>query len=92
MSLDIYVQWFRDGSAEGVPQGRVRSIFGDALKAQDAHGWRLSYGRGLESDVYLSVRDSKIEGLTVNRPADAPELWQSLFELLGCGACAARNG
>ena len=83
MSLDIYVRWFRDGAAEGVPEGRVRTIFGDALEAQDELGWRISYGHGLDSQVYLSLRDSKIEGLTVNRPAEAPELWQALFDLLG---------
>src|SRR5262245_51310124 len=82
MSLDVYLQWFQNGDAQGVPEERVRSAFGDALKIQDDLGWRLSYGPGLQSDVYLSRRDGKVKGLTVNRPVEAPALWQALFDLL----------
>jgi hypothetical protein len=83
MSFDVYVQWFQDGGPQGVPEDRVRSVFGDALKAQEAFGWRLFYGPGLESDVFVSGRDGKVDGLTVNRPVEAPALWQSLFDFLG---------
>ena len=83
MSFDVYIQWFHDGDSQGLPEERVRSAFGDALKVQDDFGWRLSYGPGLESDVYVSRRDGKVEGLTVNRPAEAPALWQALFDFLG---------
>ncbi|HEY5452999.1 MAG TPA: hypothetical protein VIQ54_29800 [Polyangia bacterium] len=84
MSFEVYVQWFCDGEPDGVPEKRVRECFGAALKVEDEHGWRLSYGRGKTSDVYLSRRDDgAIDALTVHRPVVAPGLWQALFDLLG---------
>jgi hypothetical protein len=84
VSFEVYVQWFRDGEGDGVPEERVRELFGEALKAEDELGWRLSYGPDMTSDVYLSRReDGSVEGITVHRPVDAPELWQALFDLLG---------
>jgi len=84
LSFEVYVQWFRDGESDGVPEKLVRESFGAALKVEDEHGWRLSYGRGKASDVYLSRReDGAIDGLTVHRPVVAPGLWRALFDLLG---------
>ena len=48
---------FRDGECDRVPEERIREIFGNALKVVDDLAWRLSYGRNLTSDVYLSRRD-----------------------------------
>ena len=84
MSFEVYVQWFRDGEGDGVPEERIRELFGEALKVEDELGWRLSYGPDMTCDVYLSRReDGSVEGITVHRPVDAPELWQALFDLLG---------
>jgi hypothetical protein len=84
VSFDIYVQWFRDGASDGVPEERIRESFGDALKVEDDMGWRLSYGHDMTSDIYLSRRDDgAVEGITVSRPVVASELWQALFDLLG---------
>src|SRR5262245_55327341 len=84
MSFEVYVQWFRNGEADGVPEERIRAFFGSALKVEDELGWRLSYGRDMTSDVYLSRReDSAVEGITVHRSVDVPQLWQALFHLLG---------
>ena len=83
MSFDVYVQWFRDGAPDGVPEERVRDSFGDALKSEDDLGWRLSYGDGMTSDVYLSRHDDgSVHGITVNRPVGAVELWDALYDLL----------
>ena len=83
MSFDVYVQWFRDGASDGVPEERVRDSFGDALKVEDDLGWRLSYADDMTSDIYLSRRDDgSVEGITVNRPVGAHELWRALYDLL----------
>lgn len=82
MSLDLYVQWFRDGSADSVDETRVREIFGDALDAEHDWGWQLDYGRDADVDVYVRPRAGRIEALTINRPVESSALWQAVFDLL----------
>lgn len=83
MSLDVYVQWFRNGVADSVDEARVREVFGDALYTEHDWGWQLNYGRGVAADVYVRPRAGRIEALTINRPIELSALWQAVFDLLG---------
>ncbi len=89
MSFDIFIQWFQDGEPAGVLVEQVRSTLGSALVAEDEHGWQLSFGPDCESDLYLSfVGDndqSRVSGVTVNRPCAHEMLWEALFELMSLG-------
>lgn len=82
MSFDIYVCSFRDGEPAPFSLAVIDKALGPYIKYREHHCWSLCFPNGGRSFVYLKDDRQEIDFFSVNRPADSPELWIGLLEIL----------
>ncbi|HWA10886.1 MAG TPA: hypothetical protein VG838_15710 [Opitutaceae bacterium] len=89
MSLDIFVDSFREGEPAGVSRDAVRSAFGRFVADVDQNCWRLRYDDTNFCDVDLSADEAdpkKIGGFMISGPCGDERLWDALVSILKLGA------
>jgi len=81
MSHDLHVSVFQGGEIALFPRGWVVEEFGPHVVLQGEGFLELRFPGGGESCLYLADDDA-LDGFSVNRPCDAPELRRGILRLL----------
>lgn len=82
MSFDLFLCNFRGGESAAFPLTILDKFLGPFIEFRGPHCWTLSFPNGGKSFLYLDDDKEPIDGLCVNRPADSPELWSGLLDIL----------
>jgi hypothetical protein len=73
---------FKNGEPAPFSLAIVDKCLGPFIDFREHHCWDLSFPDGGKSFLYLKDDQKEIEHICVNRPADSPELWTGLLEIL----------
>jgi hypothetical protein len=88
MSFEVYVQFFQNGTASGVPRGLVKEVFTANLDEQSTNSLRVQCGPNDECMVQLqplSDGSELIHFLTIERPCLDEQLWRDVISTLHLG-------
>jgi len=83
MSFDLFLQNFRRGEIATFPRAVVESAFKGYLKEVDPEFSILNFPDGGSSELYIN-KGAAISDFMIARPANSPELWQGLLDILRC--------
>ena len=81
MSFDLFLQNFRCGESATFPRAVVESAFRGCLKQVDPEFSILNFPDGGRSELYID-EGAAISDFMIARPANSPELWQGLLDIL----------
>ena len=73
---------FRDGESAPFSLAVLDKALGQFAEFRSHDCWSLSFPNGGKSFLYLDDDPKEIDNFCVNRPADSPELWTGLLEVL----------
>lgn len=82
MSFDMFLCTFRDGEPAPFSLTVLDRFLGPFIEFRSNHCWSLSFPNGGGSFLYLKDDQKEIDNFCINRPADSPELWIGLLEIL----------
>jgi hypothetical protein len=82
MSFDMFLFTFRSGEPAPFPLAVIDKFLGPFIKFRSNDYWSLSFPNGGNTFFYLDGDRKEIDNFCVNRPADSPELWTGLLEIL----------
>jgi hypothetical protein len=82
MSFDMYLCTFRDGEPAPFSLAVLDKLLGPFIEFRSRHRWSLSFPNGGRCFLYLKDDQKEIDHVCANRPADSPELWTGLLEVL----------
>ena len=88
MSIDVYVQCFRNGEFAAIPLQRIRDVFGPHLTETEPAYWRIRYNDANFCDLYLTAHDTDplmAHGFTIHSPCADQRLWDALASILALG-------
>lgn len=82
MSFDMFLCNFRSGEPAPFSLAVINKCLGPFIKFRSGSHWTLSFPNGGTSFLYFDDDRTEIDNFCVNRPADSPELWTGLLEIL----------
>ncbi|HEX9490889.1 MAG TPA: hypothetical protein VF930_11420 [Stellaceae bacterium] len=71
-----------DGEPAPFSLAVLDKFLGQFIEFRSHHCWSLSFPNGGTSFLYLKDDQNEIDHACVNRPADSPELWIGLLDIL----------
>lgn len=89
-SVELFVQWFENGKAAGVPVETIREMFNPYLEAVDPENWKIRYDERNECGIWavpLPLNRSLITLISIAAPCPDARFWNSLFAILNLGNC-----
>jgi hypothetical protein len=89
-TVELFLQWFENGKATGVPVETVQAVFNPHLQVVDLENWKIRYGDSNECGVGvvpLPSNRSLITLISMAAPCADARLWTSLFTILNLGNC-----
>jgi hypothetical protein len=88
MSMEVYIQCFKDGAPSGVPRDKVRAAFGQFLTETEPRFWSVRYDDENGCDVAVDACEddaSLVYSLCIERPCGDKRLWDALAAILKLG-------
>ena len=82
MSFEVFLSCYKNGETSTFPLSVLENALAHyADRCDEQHYWVLEFPDGSNSELGLQP-GAQIEGCTVFRPSDSPELWNGLIEIL----------
>ena len=81
MSFDLFFGCFDAGQKATFPRLSLEQHFGPFVSRREPACITVDFGPEGISYLYCEDKD-RIEGFSINRPTDAPALYQAIFDLL----------
>lgn len=82
MSIEYYIQGFREGEASGVGEADILGCFKlskrDTLDGQ----YHLQYTKNVDCHLSLTTQEGCITAICIHRPVNHPSLYESIFRVL----------
>jgi hypothetical protein len=90
MSLNVYLQCFRDGEPAGLPRAGVRDLFPVGADSEPDY-WRVRYDDLNSCDIVVvpdPADGALVRSLCVHRPCRDGRLWDALLGVMRLGPVA----